>query len=250
MENASVAYADMSGTHMRIERGILLPSVQLHSPSASGELNINPFEALSVNKEKAIKCFLLHWIFTLKGLYKCGSAIEKQKQKRLSKYCGWQWLSRGGRIKAWVQRPAVNRLCCVFILYNIRRALDLITGFCLWLFIIPCVAGDIFHKKQSTRCSPKKKKNQFRSRHVFLLSLVNTYPHYIPTSVLMQHPLSTRKAILHLWVISPVLLFFSPLKEGYIECIQKDVFLPPPCVSVPWLPIKLSHKSSIIGSKT
>ena len=45
---------------MRMEKGILLPPAQLHSLSASGELNVNPFKALPVNREKAIKCFLLH----------------------------------------------------------------------------------------------------------------------------------------------------------------------------------------------
>lgn len=64
------------------------------------------------------------------------------------------------------------------------------------------------------------------------------------------HLLCRRKGILHLQVISPLLLLFSPLQEGLREYIQKDVFVPPPWVSVPRLPIKLSHKSSIIGSKT
>lgn len=60
MENALVACADMGGTHMRMEKGILLPPVQLHNLSASRELNVNPFKALLVNREKAIKCYLLH----------------------------------------------------------------------------------------------------------------------------------------------------------------------------------------------
>jgi len=60
MENVLVACADMGGTHVSMEKGIVLPHVQLHSLSASGELNVNPCKPLLMNTEKAIKCFLPH----------------------------------------------------------------------------------------------------------------------------------------------------------------------------------------------
>lgn len=137
--------------------------------------------------------------------------------------------------QGWVQ-PAT--LSCPY-------SLDLQSAFVWGSIISHVLTGTFRHRKQFS--SPKNKKNQFSSMHNCLLSLLN--PH-TPTSIVMHHLLCSIKGILHLQVISPALLLFSPLQEGFREHIQKDVFVPPPWVSVPRLPIKLSHKSSIIGSKT
>lgn len=161
-------------------RGSCYPPVQLHSLSASRELNVNPFKALSVNREKAIKRFLLHWRLTLKGLYKHRSAMGKQKYKWLSKYCGWQWLSCGEWVQGWVQSAAVNKLLVLcFHALRCQKSIGVNYSFLftLGLFIIPCVVGDMFHyKKQFTEHSPKKKKNRFIPMHVFLLSRINACP--------------------------------------------------------------------------
>lgn len=153
-------------------------------------------------------------------------------------------MAKGGEDRAGFSLPQANSVGAVL---SCPHSLDFQPPLYLGLFIISHVLTGTSRYKKQLSSSPKKKKNPFASMQDCLLSLLNpTHPQTLPCTTYFAR----EKGILHLQVISQVLLLFSPLQEGFREYIQKDVFVPPLWVSVPRLPIKLSHKSSIIGSKT
>lgn len=117
----------------------------------------------------------------------------------------------------------------------------------LGLFIISHVLTGTSHYKKQFSSPKKEEKSVCISARLPLASAEPPHSHRPCHAPLTLHG---KGDITSPGYFPSTFLLFSPLQEGFREYIQKDVFVPPPWVSVPRLPIKLSHKSSIIGSKT